>query len=52
MLKGGNEMKRKVIYGFIGGAILSAIGTLVGATLGVKHAIKVTKDKESEEDSN
>lgn len=47
-------MKRKVIYGFVGGAVLSAIGTLAGAALGVKHAIKVTKEKasESEEDSH
>lgn len=44
-------MRRKVIYGFVGGAILSGIGTVVGAALGVKHAIKVTNDKKMEEDS-
>lgn len=42
-------MTRKIIYGVIGGAVLSAVGTLVGAVLGIKAAEKYNA-KETEEE--
>lgn len=38
-------MERKVLYAFISGAILSAIGTLLGALFGVKCAEKEERNR-------